>query len=375
MVLVTSLSLGGGAEQQVRLLAERLKRRGNDVRVVSMLTIWPAARPLVDELSGLGIPVDSLGMRRGMGDPRALLRLARLVRRWRPDVLHAHMVHANLLGRASRLFVRTPVVVSTMHNQNEGGQWRYVAYRLTHALSDLTTAVSAEAVDEIIRRGGAPRGGVMAVPNGVATESFAPDPEVRSRMRHALGVEEAFVWLAAGRLVHEKGFDLLLEAFAGLQRTDPTARLLIAGTGPLAEDLGQTVQDRELESRVTLLGFRPDLRDLMQAADGYVLASRWEGLPMVLLEAAASALPIVATDVAGARTAVVDGRSGIRVPVGQPDALGEAMASVMRLPAEARAAMGAAGRAHAVEHFDLERVVDQWEDLYRARLAVRSARS
>jgi glycosyltransferase involved in cell wall biosynthesis len=372
MVLVTSLSRGGGAEQQVRLLAERLQRRGNVVRVVSMLTLWPAARPLVDELAGLGIPVDSLGMRRGIGDPRALVRLARVVRRWRPDILHAHMVHANLLARVSRLLVRTPVVVSTMHNQNEGGQWRYLAYRLTHRLSDLSTAVSDEAVAVIIRRGGAPEGGLLAVPNGVATEWFAPDRERRIRIRNELGAGEAFAWLAAGRLVHEKGFDLLLDAFADLRREHPAIRLFVAGTGPLEDQLKRKVADLALESHVTLLGFRTDLGDLMQGADAYVLSSRWEGLPMVLLEAAASSLPIVATDVAGARSAVLDGVSGIRVAVEQPGELRAAMDALMRLPAAERLAMGRAGRAHAVETFDLERVVDRWEALYRAHLAARA---
>ena len=106
----------------------------------------------------------SLEMRRGVPDPRALAHLARFLRRWRPDVLHAHMVHANLLARLSRLVAPTPVVISTIHNENEGGQWRYVAYRLTDRLSDVTTTVSRVALAEATRRGAAPAGSIVLVP-------------------------------------------------------------------------------------------------------------------------------------------------------------------------------------------------------------------
>lgn len=91
----------------------------------------PLASPVAD-LASLGIPTFSLGMRLGVPDPRGLARLARLLRRFRPDVVHAQMVHANLLARLSRLVTPLPVVISTIHNENEGVRWRYLAYRLTN---------------------------------------------------------------------------------------------------------------------------------------------------------------------------------------------------------------------------------------------------
>ena len=371
-ILVTSLSSGGGAEQQVALLAERLLRRGWQVQVVSMLATAPGARPLTAALDAAGIPVVSLGMRRGFGDPRALVRLGRVLGRFRPDVLHAHMVHANLLARASRLLVRTPVVVSTLHNQNEGGAWRYRAYRLTHRLSSVTTAVSPEAATEATRRGGAPAGGIRAVPNGVATERFRSDPAVRARVRAALGVGDALLWLGACRLVPEKGFDGLIAAFETVAARSPATRLIVAGAGPLEASLREQAARTGLGDRLTFLGFRPDLPELMQAADAFVLSSHWEGLPMVLLEAAASSLPIVATEVAGSRTAVVDGVNGVVVPPGMPDAIAAAMLRVMELPPDARRAMAEASRAHAEQSFDVERVVDTWEQIYREALPARS---
>jgi glycosyltransferase involved in cell wall biosynthesis len=109
----------------------------------------------------------------------------------------------------------------------------------------------------------------------------------------------------------------------------------------------------------------------MQAADGFVMSSAWEGLPIVLLEASASALPIVATDVGGSRDAIVDGRSGHITPVGDPAALADAMLAVMRLPEDARLAMGDAAHEHVARVFEMESVVDAWEALYRQLLAAR----
>jgi glycosyltransferase involved in cell wall biosynthesis len=282
------------------------------------------------------------------------------------------MVHANLLARSSRLLVREPVVVSTLHNQNEGGRWRYVAYGLTNRLSDVTTAVSEEAATEATRRGGAPPGAIRAVPNGVATERFTRQAGTRAAGRSALGVADEFVWLAAGRLVPEKGFDDLIAAFATVAGRSSDTRLFVAGTGPLAETLRRQAASAGVEGRLTFLGFRPDLPELMQAADAFVLSSHWEGLPMVLLEAAASSLPIVATEVAGSRAAVREGVNGFIVAPGQPASIAEAMLRLMELPLDARHRMAAASRSHAEQTFAIERVVDTWERIYREALDARS---
>ncbi|MBA3235139.1 MAG: glycosyltransferase, partial [Chloroflexi bacterium] len=116
---------------------------------------------------------------KGRSDPRALLRLVRLLRRWRPDVLHAHMVHANLLARVSRVLVRGPIVISTMHNQDEGAHWRYLAYRVTDRLSAVTTTVSTVAVEEAVRRHAVPRARIRLTHNGIAFYEHGRDDVVR----------------------------------------------------------------------------------------------------------------------------------------------------------------------------------------------------
>src|SRR5687768_14642609 len=147
ITFVSTALTHGGAEHQVSLLATGLARRGWDVSVVSMRP--PEAH--VDVLEQAGVEVASLDMRRRVPDPRGVLALAQHVRRRRPDVVHSHMVHANLLARATRPFARMPVLISTAHNIREGPQWRELAYRATDSFCDLTTNVSRAAVERYVQ--------------------------------------------------------------------------------------------------------------------------------------------------------------------------------------------------------------------------------
>lgn len=358
--LSTGLDLGG-AEAQLVGLATRLQARGWDVGVISM--IRPAA--LGDELRAAGVPVASLGMRRGVPDPRGLLRLASLLRAWRPRILHTHMVHANLLGRVARLLYRVPVLVSTAHGVEEGGRWREWGYRLTDWLCDVTTHVSRAGADRYVRVGAVPAHKVLVVPNGVDTDRFRPDPAARERLRSQLGVGSRFVWLAVGRLEPVKDFPSLLQAFAHLRRDGHDPVLWLVGDGPEAPRLRAEARELRVEGAVRFWGVRRDVPALMSAADALALPSRSEGQPLVLLEAAACGLPVVATDVGGVREVVEDGRTGFLVPPGDPEALAGAMARLMALPPPRRAAMGQAARGYVEARYALERVVDRWEALYR----------
>jgi len=364
MHVTTGLSYGG-AETQLKNLALRLKQRKWSLSVVSMLP--PGA--YVDELEAAGICVYDLRMRRKVPDPRAVLRLASIVRRERPLVVHAHMIHANLLARITRLFASIPVLICTAHNIIEGGRARELAYRLTDPLADLTTQVSEVGKQRYIQVGAVPPHKIVYIPNGIDTSRFQPNPMVRQAVREQLGcAPDAFVWLTVGRLEPVKNHLGLLSAFREVAAVHPNARLLIAGQGSLQAATEQRIVELGLAGRVRLLGLRRDIPDLLNAADAFVLPSLWEGMPLTLLEASATALPIVATDVGGNSEVVLDGKTGYLVPPQEAKALTQAMLRVMLLSANDRIAMGQAGRAHVVQNFDLERVVDRWESLYRELL-------
>jgi len=363
LFLITSLAYGG-AETQLVNLATRLKGRGWDVRVVSMLP--PQA--FIDELQQAGIPLATLNMRRGVADPRAVFRLLKILREWKPDIVHSHMIHANLLARITRIFYKVPVLVSTAHSISEGRRWREIAYKLTDSLADITTNVSRAAVERYIRVGAAPEGKIIFMPNGVDTLRFRPDQTLRRTLRDDLGVNGKFVWLAVGRFEAAKDYPNMLQAFKTVVETIQNTMLLFAGQGTLLEDIKKLAIDLGLTKNVRFLGMRRDVPELMNAADAFVLSSQWEGFGLVIAEAMACQLPVVATDSGGPREILNGGKLGFLVPTKDPKALATAMIKMMNLPELERKAMGRAGRAYIEANYSLERVVDQWENLYKELL-------
>ncbi len=357
-VVIPGLDRIGGAENQAVLLAAGLRRRGWRVSVVALTGSGGAA---AEELAGAGVGFISLHMRKGLADPRGWLQFHRWLCRERPDVVHAHLAHAAWLARWSRLAARAPVVLDTLHSSATGGRWRRFGYAISRWLPDQVTAVSQAVAASHCAAGMVEPERLRVVGNGVAMEQWLPSAQIRVEARKELGAGDAFLWLAAGRLESVKDYPTLLRAFA---RVNARARLLILGTGPLEAELRAMTTQLGLSPRVHFAGFCRDVRRWMQAADGVALASRYEGLPMVLLEAGACALPVVATDVAGTREAVADGETGWLVPAGDGERMAAAMDGLMQMPAERRQAMGKRAREHVAEHFSLETALDRWEELY-----------
>jgi glycosyltransferase involved in cell wall biosynthesis len=367
MFLSTSMGMGG-ADQQLLTGAQELIRRGHTALIVSLTPLGPMGF----EARELGIRTESLDMPRGVPDPRALWRLRRLVREWRPDVLHSHMVHANLMARALRLVIPVPAVVSTIHNVYEGGALLMTGYRATNRLVDRMTIISDAAAERFIRERIVPARLLEVIPNGVDGRRFrAVASGTRERLRAELDLADRFAWLAVGRFETAKDYPTMLHAFAEVHRGHPQAVLLVVGRGALQEETAALVQSLGLADAVRFLGVRRDVPEVMAAADGYVMSSAWEGMPMVLLEAGAAGLPIVATAVGGNRDVVLEGDTGYLVPPRDPGALGGAMKRLMALPADERRRMGARGRDHVEARFGLAQVAERWEAVYLKALAAR----
>jgi len=362
-LVIPSLDRIGGAERQVLALATGLVGRGWRVSVV---TLAGSGGDAAADLQAAGASFLSLEMRKGLADPRGWIRFHRWLNRARPDIVHAHLPHAAWLSRWSRLGAPTRVLVDTFHSSSTGTLGRRLGYRWSNWLPDQVTAVSQAVASSHLARRMTSRNKFCILPNGVDEAFFRPDPEARQALRSELGLSGGFLWLAVGRLEPVKDYPTLLRAFAEIRGN---ARLAIAGAGPQRAALNQMASQLGIAHRILFLGFQADVRRVMQAADAFVLTSRWEGLPMALLEAAACALPTVATNVPGTREAVIDGSTGLLVEAAAPDSLERAMVSLMRFSTEQRQAMGQRARQRIIEHFSLSAALDRWEALYPNLLA------
>lgn len=362
-VLYLSTGLNqGGAERVVVDLAVNMRSRGWDTTVVSM--IEPGALRVV--LNAEHVPVYSLHMKRGVPDPRAILRFKHVLDNLQPSIVHSHMVHANLLARVARLFVPIPCVICTAHTIYEGGWPRDLAYRVTDRLADVTTQVSEAGRERYVNNRIVSDSRCIVIPNGIDTTRYIPRPDVRYRVRRDLGIREReFVWISTGRLEAVKDHSTMLKAFNAIINSYPDMKLVLVGQGAKRPEIEDMIRSLGLHESVIMLGQRTDVPDLLNGADGFVLSSRWEGMPLALMEACAVGLPAVATNVGGNREVVRDGVTGYLVPAGDPEALAEAMQKLIFLPENVREQIGRAGRDFIVATYDLTRVLDMWNELYQ----------
>lgn len=358
-ILLVTTGLGvGGAERQICDLASRLAQRGHRVGIAYMVG---------DPVMVPGNPNVSLHPLHATKTPWGLLcaawHLRRLVSQFKPDVVHSHMVHANIFTRLVRLIAPMPRLISTAHNVFEGGRSVDMAYRLTDRLATLSTNVSQEAVEAFEAKGAVPPGRMVAVLNGIDLSTFAADAAQRADARSRLyPYPDRQLLLAVGRLVPEKNHAALLRVFARLLKQQPDLDLWIAGDGPLRASLERDIIELELQAQVKLLGIRFDIPDLMRAADTVVLPSLFEGFGLVVAEAMASGAMVVATNAGG--VAEVMGGHGFLVPVNDNAALLDALHAAVTLDPESRDRRVSQAQAHVVAAFDIEHTVDRWLTLY-----------
>lgn len=359
LYVITGLGVGG-AERQVVDLANGMHKRGFDVAICYLTGS-------IDVAPNAEIPCYGLGMTgHPLGVFAAMRKLRRIVRAFQPDVIHSHMVHANLLSRLLRLTLSVPRLICTAHNTNEGGRLRMAAYRLTDTLADLSTNVSREAVEAFVKMKAAPAHRMVAIHNGIDVEAFTVRPEKIAPLRQSLGLNAADrVLLAVGRLAPSKDYPNLLQAFAAVQADAPDLRLLIAGEGELRPQIEQLIHTLGLGANVTLLGIRRDVADLYALADVYVMSSAWEGFGLVVAEAMAAHRVVVATDCGGVKEVL--GGCGFLIPAQDSSALARGIRSALGLTQAQAEEMGRKARRHVERHYSLDTVLDKWQQVYQGK--------
>ncbi|WP_420236317.1 glycosyltransferase [Telmatobacter bradus] len=357
--LIPGIDRVGGAERQALLLARGMRRRGWRV---SLIALTGSGGTAGWSLMDAGVDFYTLEMRKGVADPRGWIRLLRWLRTHRPDVVHAHLPHATWMARWSHAALPWLHMVDTLHSSSTGSWLRHLGYRLSDWLAGRVTAVSEPVAQAHLARELVNPNKISIVPNGIDTRYFRPDESARRVLRMRLGLDDDFLFVATGRLEEVKNYPLMLAAMA---RMKEPARLLIVGEGSQQQAIEEQIRVLGLRDRVEMVGFSEDVRSYLQAADGFLLTSHWEGLPMGVLEAASCGLPTVAVDVPGLRDAIRHGVTGWLNPSADPELLAASMSSLVRLPLAMRRTMGQHARQFVTERYGIESVLDRWETLYR----------
>ncbi len=300
-------------------------------------------------------------------DVVALARLVRLFRRYQVGLIHAHSPRAAFLGRVAAGLLGLPIIV-TVHvpayeyvsgpglcSRSKRWLYRHVERILNHALTDHLIYVSSRIGRQAVEGGLAPPSRMSIIENGIDVSPFAECKHGR-RIREELGASlQTIVLCCIGRLTEQKGVDILLEAFRLLEPSKRNLHLWLIGDGPQRAALEAQARQFGLDTAVQFLGFRNDVPDLLLAADVFVLPSRYEAMPVSVLEAMAAGLPCVVTDVGDNAVLVEDGVSGRVVPPQDPAALAAALEQLL-VDAELRRAMGNTGRRRA-RHYSADWMV------------------
>jgi len=357
LLVVDSLEVGG-AERHVVDLAVALVRQGCEVTVACSIT-----GGLSDLLEEADVPVrpllDKLAKRRVSV---AFVRgLRRLVREERFDLVHAHIYASASAAAIAVLGTGVPLVITEHTEALWQGRRERWASRRVYRRAEHIIAVSSAIRRRLIERDAAPPERITVIPNAVIPARDAPPstPPDGWRERPLVGV--------VARLQPEKGVAEFLKAAAHVSASFPEARFLVVGDGPLRDELLGLAEHLGVGKRVRFLGHRADARALIRLLDVLVVPSLTEGAPLIVLEAMAAGVPVIASAVGGIPDQIRHEKEGLLVPAGDPAALGDALLELLQDPAHARR-LGEAGRQRADSEFSHATMVRRIEAVYHAAL-------
>lgn len=360
--ITTGLGMGG-AERQICDLSDELCILNNEVMIIS-LTGKTIVKP-----NHSNIKIIEINMQKTpIGLIKALGKCRKILNDFNPDVVHSHMIHANIFARILRFFTKMPMLVCTAHSTNEGGKGRMLAYRYTNFLADINTNVSNEAVEAFVDEGAMKTGQMIAVSNGLDDKRFIFSAQARAEKRQLLNIsDDTFLYLAIGRLDEPKDYPNMLSAMKIVLKeainSGKKIKLAIIGQGYLELNLKQLTKDLGLNDHVTFLGMQRDVECWLSAADCFVLSSEYEGFGLVVGEALLTERPVVATDCGGVKEVL--GEYGYLVPLKDVEGLALGMINIANLSDDDLITMTKNGRKWIIDNYSLGNVANQWLDIYQ----------
>ena len=371
--LISSLDVGGAELSLLRVLSGMDDERFEN-RVVSLIP----AGTVGARIRALGVRVDSLAMRRGRASPVAVVRLVRMLRHERPDILQTWLYHADLLGLVAGCLARRVCVVWNVRSSNmDMAHYRWLSGATVRACARLSRLPRAVVVNSEAGRhfheviGYRARRWVV-IPNGLDTSEFRPNPAALLALRAEIGAgaEDVLIGLVA-RFDPMKDHRTFLQAAGILVRGGVNARFVLAGDGVVAQNsnLDMLVREEGLGGRVYPMGRRDDVSWLLAGLDIAVLSSASEGFPNVVAEAMACGVPCVVTDVGDAAAIVAN--TGLVVPRRNPEALAAGLRTLVVMGTRERSRLGRLARARIEQEFSLERMVRAYGNLYMSLAGLR----
>jgi glycosyltransferase involved in cell wall biosynthesis len=373
LFLITDLPRDGAQRQLLELVKGLDKERFQLI----VLTLNPGG-PLEQEFRRIrGVRLLSLA-RKGKYDFLCFLKVFRILRRMKVDIVQPFLTPATLFGLLPALICRTPVKIVTERNgpqmrTNAGYRLYLKAEDMLSRSADWAVANSLAGREFLIQRGIEPSR-VKVIYNGINISRLNPDHQGVERVRQKIGVPQGgkVVGMMA-RMFPPKNHALFLQTAALIGRVAPQTRFALLGDGPLRAHLEELSRKLGLDSEMVFLGEQQDVGTYLSAFDIAVLTSDTEGCSNSLLEAMALGIPVIATNVGGNREVVRDGESGLLVPSGNAEALAKAIITLLENPKLAKS-MGEQARQRAITEFSLERMVNQYQSLYQETLAEKVSR-
>lgn len=363
--LITSLEVGG-AQHGMLLGLPRFDRDQYEHIVCSIMDRMQMASQFRDT----GIEVRSLGLNRKT-DVGIALRLRALLTELRPDILHTYLLHGNVLGRLMGRLAGVPVIIGSERTIGQARRWGRLATRLTNPLTDAVEVNSEIGGKSIEQDLGVPSEKIEIVRSGLDLSSFS-DANQRNVLRSEFGVsDDEHLIVYMGRLRKVKGVEYGLRAFSIAASQRPEIRMVLAGEGDQREFLRSLAQELGISERVSFVGVRNDVPNLLAAADSVLMPSLTEGFPRTAIEAMAAGKPVIATNVGGTPEAVVDGETGILVASKDVEALASAIVK-LTVDVNLQTRLGKAGRKRAEVNYSVDNYVARLDEMYRHYLDIKA---
>ncbi len=356
--LIEGLNFGGAETKLFELIAHMDRSRFRTV--VCSLGMGDRIK---DKFTALDVKFVNFQRRRRI-DPKIIWEVAKLIRQEKIDVVMTTLFYADVVGALARRLSPARAVFSweTISAPEWLLQHRLIAYRFAMRFCDKVISVSNATADWLVQKRGVPREKILVIPYGVNLKLYRPGRNLELKKKIGIPPEAPVIGVVA-RLHPQKGHRFLIEAAQAIVRAHPRVRFVLIGDGELRSELEELVRQTKLTEHFLFLGFRDDVRDLLQIFDLFVLPSLYEGLPNVVLEAMATALPVVATSVDGTKELIVDNETGFLVPPKDSAALAEKI-SLLLADKERSAIFGLKGRQRVEAHHSLELQVKSFQNLY-----------